>query len=122
LAGLGLGFSNSADACRSLRTATVVYERGYGSEAAANASLEMILSLEAHCPTSARDWLPSASAATCRAEAHALAGFVMHRRPLAHVDHALTHFEAAVRERRSNSVAQHAVVPTFHVRTAAVPT
>ena len=71
-------------------------ERGYGSEAAANASLEMIWCLEAHCPDSARDWDPDASEADCRAEVHNLAGFVSRKRPIPQLDHAATYYDSAL--------------------------
>jgi hypothetical protein len=68
-------------------------DRGYSSEAAANASLELVWCLEAHCPTSALDFDAAATRDSCRAEVYNLAGFIsrkvsaQHSQPWAPITH-----------------------------------
>ena len=60
----------------------VYLDRGYATEAQAAESLELVWCLEAHCPTSAQDWDPSATEASCKAEVNNLAGFLSRKRPI----------------------------------------
>ena len=71
-------------------------ERGFATEAAAEASLEMIWCLEAHCPASALDFLPGATAADCRAELYNLGGFVSRKRPSPQLAHAEAYYHTAL--------------------------
>lgn len=55
--------------------------RGYQTEAQAQHTLEVIWCLESHAPDSCTDWQASATAATCKADVHNLAGFVSRKKP-----------------------------------------
>lgn len=67
-------------------------DRGYSSEAAANASLELVWCLEAHCPTSALDFDAAATRDSCRAEVYNLAGFISRKRPLSDYAHSESYY------------------------------
>ena len=71
-------------------------ETGFGSEAQANATLDLIWCLEPHCPGSAQDFHPDATLASCKADVHNLAGFVSRSRPVPQYAHALAYYDAAL--------------------------
>lgn len=56
-------------------------DRGYQTEASAEASLEMIWCLESHCPASALDFDAAATKASCLADVYNLGGFISRKRP-----------------------------------------
>ena len=59
----------------------VYLDRGYKTEAQASESLDLVWCLETHCPSSAQDWDPSATEASCKAEVNNLAGYISRKRP-----------------------------------------
>ena len=69
---------------------------GYHTEASANASLELIWCLEAHCPQSAHDVDPSATYDTCMADVYNLGGFVSRKRPLPDFAHSERYYHTAL--------------------------
>lgn len=69
---------------------------GYHSEASANATLELIWCLEAHCPESARDVDPAATYGSCMADVYNLGGFVSRKRPQPQFDHAEAYYRTAL--------------------------
>ena len=71
-------------------------ERGYQTEADADATMDMIWCLESHCPASAIDWLPTATATECRAEVYNLAGFVSRKRPIPDFAHSEGYYRTAL--------------------------
>jgi len=88
-------------------------DTGFGTEAQANATLELIWCLEAHCAPSggsAHDFHPDATEASCRADVHNLAGYVTRSRPLPNFPLALQYYNNAL-----THVAAHC--PTLEYRT-----
>lgn len=77
-------------------TGFTYYDRGFQTEAAANATLDMIWCLDSHCPSSALDAAPAATEASCRAEVAQLAGFIQRKRPTPRYDHALEYYHQAL--------------------------
>ena len=71
-------------------------DRGYQTEEAAEASLELIWCLEAHCPDSARDVDADATEASCKAEIHNLGGFVSRKRPTPQLAHSEAYYLEAL--------------------------
>ena len=71
-------------------------DRGYGTEAAAEHTLEYVWCLEAHCPDSARDWQSDATEASCLADVHNLAGFLSRKRPLPQLERAQAYYDEAL--------------------------
>jgi hypothetical protein len=55
--------------------------RGFETDAQAEATLDLLWCLPAHCPASARDWDASATEASCEADVYNLAGYVTRKRP-----------------------------------------
>ena len=78
------------------RSGFTFLDRGYDSEASANVSLEMIWCLEAHSPSSCRDWDSAATRLSCLAEVHNLAGFVSRKRPSPQYAHAERYYLEAL--------------------------
>lgn len=71
-------------------------DTGFGSEAQANSTLDLIWCLETHCPDSARDFHPEATVDSCRADVHNLAGYVSRSRPQPQYAHALAYYDEAL--------------------------
>jgi len=74
-------------------------DTGFGTEAQANATLELIWCLEAHCAPSggsARDFHPDATEASCLADVHNLAGYVTRSRPQPNYPLALQYYDDAL--------------------------
>jgi hypothetical protein len=74
-------------------------DTGFGTEAQANATLELIWCLEAHCAPSggsARDFHPDATEASCLADVHNLAGYVTRSRPQPNFRLALEYYDDAL--------------------------
>ena len=71
-------------------------DTGFGTEAQANSTLDLIWCLETHCPDSARDFHPEATADSCRADVHNLAGYVSRSRPTPQYAHALAYYDEAL--------------------------
>jgi hypothetical protein len=71
-------------------------DRGYQTESMAEHTLEVIWCLEDHCPASARDWDAQATASSCRADVHNLAGFVSRKRPEPQLDKAREYYDEAL--------------------------
>lgn len=70
--------------------------RGYQTDAQANHTLEVIWCLESHAPDSCKDWQRDATAASCKADVHNLAGFVSRKRPSPDFAKARTYYDAAL--------------------------
>ena len=60
---------------------TTALPLGYNTEAIAEKTLEFIWCLLPHCPSSARDYDPDATLASCRADVYNLGGFISRKRP-----------------------------------------
>ena len=74
-------------------------DTGFSTEAQANATLELIWCLEAHCAPSggsARDFHPDATEASCLADVHNLAGYVTRSRPQPNYPLALQYYDDAL--------------------------
>ena len=71
-------------------------DTGFGTEAQANSTLEMIWCLETHCPDSARSFHPDATEDSCRADVHNLAGYISRSRPTPQYAHALAYYDEAL--------------------------
>ena len=74
----------------------VFLDRGFSTEASANVSLELVWCLEAHCPSVAWDWNPTATNASCLADVYNLGGFLSRRRPLPQYEHAEQYYLIAL--------------------------
>lgn len=88
-------------------------DTGFGSEAQANTTLDLIWCLEAHCSPSggsALDFHPDATEASCVADVHNLAGYVTRSRPLPNYPLALAYYDEALAQ-----VATHC--PTLEYKT-----
>lgn len=88
-------------------------DTGFGTEPQANTTLELIWCLEAHCAPSggsARDFHPDATEASCLADVHNLAGYVMRSRPQPNYPLALEYYDVAL-----SHVPMHC--PTLEYRT-----
>lgn len=72
------------------------FDLGYHSEAAANATLDMVWCLPAHCPTSAQDVDQTATYDSCMADVYNIGGFVSRKRPVPQFEHAEAYYMTAL--------------------------